>query len=260
VESHKKYKIAIIILSILVVAEAVLLIHFWKAAAPRLVRPVFIKGKIAIVLDDWGYNLKNLDLLEEINYPLTISVLPNLPYSSIVAQEGQKKGREVILHLPMEPYEKYNLEKNTILVSMDEPTIRDIVSGDLANLKGVKGVSNHMGSKATDDLRTIGIVFKELKKKGMYFLDSSVSPNSVCLDLAHKMHLGFTKRDVFIDNKQEPDYIKGQVNKLKTRARIYGQVIGIGHDRKTTLEVLKEVMPQLEKEGYRFVFVSELVK
>jgi polysaccharide deacetylase 2 family uncharacterized protein YibQ len=74
------------------------------------------------------------------------------------------------------------------------------------------------------------------------------------------MYLGFTKRDVFIDNKQSPDYIKGQVYKLKTRARIYGQVIGIGHDRKTTLEVLKEVMPQLEKEGYRFVFVSELVK
>jgi len=260
VENHKKYKIAIIVLSILVIAQALLLIHFWRLATRRLVKPVFIKGKIAIVLDDWGYNLKNLNLLEQINYPLTISVLPNLPYSGVIAQEEQKRGNEVILHLPMEPNEKYSLEKNTILVTMDEPTIITLINMDLANLGKVKGVSNHMGSKATDDIRTMSIVFKELKKKGIYFLDSLVSPHSVCLDLAHKMHLSFAKRDIFIDNKQDPDYIKNQLYKLKTRARVYGQVIAIGHGRKTTLEVLKEVMPQLEKEGYRFVFVSELAR
>jgi polysaccharide deacetylase 2 family uncharacterized protein YibQ len=41
---------------------------------------------------------------------------------------------------------------------------------------------------------------------------------------------------------------------------VYGQAIGIGHDRKITLEVLKEVMPSIEKEGYKFVFVSELIR
>lgn len=258
-ENHKKYKIAVIVLSILVIAQAILLIHFWKVASRRLVRPVFIKGKIAIVLDDWGYNLKNLNLLDEINCPLTISVLPNLIYSSVIAIREQKRGKEVILHLPMEPHEKYRLEKNTILVSMDEPTIIDVINRDLVNLGKVKGVSNHMGSKAMDDMRTMGIVFKELKKRGMYFLDSFVSPDSICSDLAHKMHLSFAKRDIFIDNKPDPDYIKGQLYKLKTRARVYGRAIGIGHDHKTTLEVLKEIMPQLEKEGYRFVFVSQLL-
>jgi polysaccharide deacetylase 2 family uncharacterized protein YibQ len=39
-----------------------------------------------------------------------------------------------------------------------------------------------------------------------------------------------------------------------------GWAIGIGHDRRNTLEVLKEEMPKLEKEGYKFVYVSELVK
>jgi len=41
---------------------------------------------------------------------------------------------------------------------------------------------------------------------------------------------------------------------------MYGHAIGIGHDRKVTLEVLKEVMPELDREGFKFVFVSELVK
>jgi hypothetical protein len=259
-ENSKKYKIAVIALSVLAIAQAVLVIHFWRAARPKPVKPVLVKGKIAIVLDDWGYNLNNLNSLKTIKYPLTISVLPNLPYSVPVAQEGQRAGYEVMLHLPMEPAEKYRLEKNTILTSMDEATVRDIVSADLADLKNVKGVSNHMGSKATDDLRTMSSVFKELRKRGLYFLDSLVSPDSVCLDLAHKMRLKVARRDIFIDNKLEADYIKAQVYKLKIRARIYGQAIGIGHDRKVTIEILREVMPQLEKEGYRFVFVSELVK
>jgi polysaccharide deacetylase 2 family uncharacterized protein YibQ len=232
VQRHQKYKIVIIALSFIIIVQCGLLVHFWKLTQRRFPKPALIKGKIAIVLDDWGYNLNNLNSLEQIRHGLTISVLPNLPYSRQIVQEAQRLGYEVILHLPMEPYEKYRLEKNTILTSMDEATIRGIVDNDLMNLKGIKGVSNHMGSRATDDIRTMSIVFKELKKRGLYFLDSFVSPNSVCLDLAHKMHLAFARRNMFIDNKEDADYIKSQIYKLKMRSRIYGEAIGIGHDRK----------------------------
>lgn len=254
------YRIAVIILSALVLIESILLFSLRKPPVKKPVKPEAIKGKIAFVLDDWGYSLNNIPVLEQIKYPLTVSVLPNLPYSGKVAREAEARGLEVILHLPIEPHEKYRMEADTILVSMDEAAITGIIDRDLANVTGARGVSNHMGSKGTEDVRTMSVIFRELKRKGMFFMDSVVSPDSVCLDLAHKMHIGFARRDIFIDNQSEPDYIKGQIYKLKTRARVYGQAIGIGHDRKNTLEVLKEVMPQLEKEGYRFVFVSELIR
>ncbi len=117
-----------------------------------------------------------------------------------------------------------------------------------------------MGSKATENIRVTGIIFKELKRRRLYFLDGFVSAESICWDAANKMRLGFAKRDVFLDNKQDAGYISGQIDKLKRRAGVYGQAIGIGHYQKITLEVLKEEMPKLEKEGYKFVFVSELVK
>ncbi len=91
-------------------------------------------------------------------------------------------------------------------------------------------------------------------------MDSYVSGDSVCLGLARKIGIGFVKRDVFIDNKLEPDYIKAQLNKLKMKARFSGQAIGIGHDRPATLEVLRQIIPEWEKEGYKFVFVSELAR
>lgn len=255
----KGYRIAIWILSVIVILQGVFIIALLRPKkAPPV--PVAIKGKIAIIIDDWGYNLHNLATLDEVKYPLTVSVLPNLNYSRTLSEQVYRRGREVILHLPLEPHELYRLEQNTIMASMDEATIKNILARDLENVLHAKGVSNHMGSGATEDYRTMEIIFKELKKRKLYFLDSLVSSESVCLDLAHKMRIGFAKRDVFLDNTEELTYIKSQINKLKMRSRIYGQAIGVGHNRKVTLEVLREVMPQIEKEGYKFVFVSELVR
>lgn len=258
-KKYQRYKIAIWILSLIIILQGIFIIVITKSKGmPKA--PQVIKGKIAIVIDDWGYNLNNLALLRQLNYPVTVSVLPNLSYSRIIAQEAKRLRFEVILHLPMEPCEKIGLEHNTIMTSMSEKTIRDIIAGDLDNIGYARGVSNHMGSKAAQDLRTMSIVLSELQKRGLYFLDSYVSSKSVSFQLAHKTHLAFAKRDVFLDNRQDAQYIRSQIHKLKIEAGIYGQAIGIGHARQLTLQVLKDIMPGLKKEGYRFVFVSQLVR
>lgn len=257
--TYSKLKVIIVILSLIIIFESILLIRFLPKR-PKRVAPL-LKPKIAIVLDDWGYNLNNLYFLNEINYPLTISILPNLTFSEQIAEELNNKGFEIVLHLPLEPLpaEVMRLEQNTIMADMDDKQIRGIFIADLTNLKYVRGVSNHMGSKATTQASVMEIIFREMHKKNLYFLDSLVSKKSVGEKLAHKMKIRFAKRDIFLDNESNPEYIKGQIYKLKLTARRKGFAIGIGHDRRLTLEVLKEIMPQLEKEGYKFVFVSDLV-
>jgi polysaccharide deacetylase 2 family uncharacterized protein YibQ len=250
-------KIVIFLLLIIVIFQWGMITRLLK---PRIAKkqPMELKGKIAIVIDDWGYNQNNLASLKKIPYPLTIAVLPNLSYSYQVSEALHNLGKEIILHLPLEPREKYRLEQNTVLAGMSESQIRKIVSEDLSSLPFVKGVSNHMGSKATEDARTMRIVFDELKKKNLYFLDSFVSTKSICANIAGEKKLLFAKRDIFLDNKEESSYIKSQLNKLKKKATKYGQAIGIGHDKKITLQVLNEMMPELEKEGFSFIFVSDL--
>jgi len=261
----KKHKVIIIILAVLLALESVFIAYLLfrrpkkLAPIPVAVAPQ-VKGKIAIVLDDWGYNTRNLKFLDNLKYPLTFSVLPNLPYSASVARQLNRRGFEVILHLPMEPREEFRLEKGTVIISMDAEEIRRIIEADLKSVNPVKGVSNHMGSRATADLRTIKVVFKELKKKRLYFLDSLVAGSSVCQQVAKEERISFAVRDVFLDNEEDPAYIRGQINQLKVKAEIHGYAVGIGHDRKNTLEVLRETMPQLAKEGYRFVFVSEVAR
>lgn len=266
----KKYKTAVFVLALLAFIEALCIAYLLMRPAKAKKMPVppapagqvkpAAKGLIAIVIDDWGYNLNNLAALERIKVPLTAAVLPNLPYSAEISRELHSRGVEIILHLPMEPRQEQSLEEDTVRTSMDEVQIRRILSRDLGNLSFAKGVSNHMGSKATEDARTMSAVFGELKDRGLYFFDSLVSARSVCPALARRAGIRFAKRDIFLDNQQDHAYIRGQFEKLKARARLNGKAIGIGHDRSITLEVLQELIPQLQKEGYRFVFVSDLAR
>jgi len=227
--------------------------------AKKIAKPV-LKGKIAIVIDDWGYNLNNLPIARQIKHPLTCAVLPNLKNSRLICSELHKLGFEIILHLPMQPKENFRLEKNTIAVSMSQQDIRKIISDNLKSLLFVKGVSNHMGSMVTENQATCAMIFKELSRRNLYFLDSFVTARSVAFGLAKNIGLKCAKRDVFLDNVNDPEYIRGQIMRLKFLAAKRGVAVGIGHDRKTTLKVLSQMIPQLVKEGYRFVYLSEIVQ
>jgi uncharacterized protein len=250
--------IIIALIFILLLFVALILTPLYKKAPVKKV-PV-AGGRIAIVIDDWGYHLNNLAIVQEIKQPITCAVLPNLKNSGLVAGELNRLGFEIILHLPMEPKERYRLENNTITAKMNAEGIRNIFEKDLASVIFAKGVSNHMGSRITEDEKVSTLVMAEAKKRNLYFLDSFVTAKSVCRKIARKIKIRFAKRDVFLDNQDNPEYIRRQVLELKNLSRKQGMAIGIGHDRKNTLMVLKEMLGALEGEGYKFVFVSELAK
>ncbi|MCX5698729.1 MAG: divergent polysaccharide deacetylase family protein [Candidatus Omnitrophica bacterium] len=254
---NKTFK-ALGIILVLLVFIALILIPLHKKAPVK--KTPKISGRIAIVIDDWGYSLNNLGIIEQIKQPLTCAILPGLKNSNPVMRELNNLGFEIILHLPMEPKEKYNLENNTITLKMDAERISNIFQKDLTSVTFAKGVSNHMGSAITENKKASAMVLAETKKHGLYFFDSFVTSKSVCSALAKKIKIRFAKRDVFLDNQDDSGYIRGQLIKLKNLARRKGTAIGIGHDRKNTLLVLKEILPHLEIEGYKFVFLSQVAQ
>ncbi|MFA6384671.1 MAG: divergent polysaccharide deacetylase family protein, partial [Candidatus Omnitrophota bacterium] len=138
--------------------------------------------------------------------------------------------------------------------------IKTIIDRNLSTFPYIRGISNHMGSRATEDNRTMQVIMSDLKNKHLYFLDSFVTSLSVAQSEAFRSRVSFVKRDIFLDNQPDPAYIRQQIYKLVSRARQHGYAVGIGHDRKATLEVLRQVMPEIIKEGYRFVNLSEVVK
>ena len=218
-------------------------------------------GRLAIVLDDWGNHYSLVNDAVSIGRPLTLAILPNLPHSRDIAEEAFANGLGVMLHMPMQPQGTGQpLEPQTILTSTPEAEIIRYLDEALASVPHVTGINNHMGSAATSDARVMKTVLAHLKKKKLFFVDSNVIATTQGPVLARQMGLRFTKRDVFLDNELELEAVKTQLREAKNIALSAGSVVAIGHDKKVTLEAIREVAADFEKEGVHFVLVKELLE
>ena len=226
----------------------------------RVERPVV--GRIAIVIDDWGYNSSHCDLLAEIDSPVSVSVLPSLRHSSDVARCAHAQGKEVMLHLPLEPHKILETYPSDYLImtTMSREKIERILEKHLASVPYAEGINNHTGSAATEDRRLMTIIFSKLKEKNFFFLDSLVTGQSICRRLAREMNLPFTERDIFLDNENTRAAIEEQFALLAEQAQLKGYAIAIGHDRPLSLQIIKEQTEKLQREGFKFIPAGDLAK
>jgi len=216
--------------------------------------------KIGIIIDDLGYDRSLASAFMKLDLPLTLSVLPFTPHTRLIAQKARKEGREIMLHLPLEPigYPAINPGDGVLLVSMDREMILETLNRHFGQIPFVAGVNNHMGSRFTANEEKMMIVLAELKRRGLYFIDSRTTANSVAFKVAKKMALRTASRDIFLDSSLSENALKIQMERLLSLSRHRGCAIGIGHPHKETLDLLKRYQMTLNNET-EMVPVSNLV-
>ncbi|SNB45293.1 divergent polysaccharide deacetylase family protein [Geobacter sp. DSM 9736] len=222
----------------------------------------FRRGSVAIIIDDMGSSLREVNDLMAIKVPLTFAVIPGLARDREVAEEAHRKGYEVMLHLPMEPqgYPQQRLEKNGLLVSQEEDEIARRVRVLVAEVPYAAGANNHMGSRFTEHEEKMRAALGVLREKNFFFIDSRTSPKSVGYRLARSMGIEAGTRSVFLDNVQEVGAIRRQIDELAAMAGKRGSAIGIGHPHPATIRALAAALPELSREGITFVYASALAR
>ena len=206
--------------------------------------------KVAIIIDDIGYDSKIAKQFLELDEVLTISILPNSPAQKKIVALAETKGLEIMLHLPMEPVEYPNVNPGpgTLLTSMSPDQLISQLEKNLEAIPEIKGVNNHMGSKMTAQSNQMYQIFSVLKKRGLYFIDSRTTAETQGRPSARLFQVPFAERDVFLDHSQKPEFIKKQIRELVRIARRNGQAIGIAHPHPVTLKILKDALPDLKKQ------------
>jgi polysaccharide deacetylase 2 family uncharacterized protein YibQ len=220
-----------------------------------------LRPKVAIVIDDLGGENQISQEILHWDLPLTFSVLPFTPHAKTIALEAQRKGKEVILHLPMEPhgYPKIKPGEGALLEKMDEERLLQQLSKDIETIPGIKGVSNHMGSRLMEDPEKMRIILSELKRRGLFFLDNRTTPQTIALQTANALGLKAMERSLFLDNSQNEKDVKEQLEKLIRIAISKGKAIGIGHPHPSTIKSLKEMIPKMQEKGIDIVPLSALM-
>ena len=223
-------------------------------------RPAESKGTLAFVIDDAGYNLRELEPFLDFPGPLTIAVLPGLPYSVEAARRIRAAGKEVFLHQPMEAIGGQNPGPGAIRSGMGRDEIRAIISRNLDELGPVAGINNHEGSRVTMDEQAMETILALCRERGILFLDSRTTAESAAPRAARLLGMSIGERDVFVDNVQERESMIGYINTGLQKAQQKGTAIMIGHVWSPKLApLLTELFPDLKERGYTFSSVSKII-
>lgn len=215
---------------------------------------------IAIVVDDAGHNVADAEAYLHFPGKLSVAVLPQLAFSKEVAARALQAGKEVILHLPMEPEGPSDPGPGAIRVSYDTNEVIERLEENFGSVV-TRGVNNHMGSRATADARIMNMVMAYLKKTNRFFLDSRTTPDSVAADAARRHGVPFLSRDVFLDVTADEATVNAAFDRGMTIGREKGRAILIGHvTNQVVVSVLERRIEEIEEAGFELVYLSELLR
>lgn len=220
--------------------------------------------KVVIIIDDFGNDQKGTEEMMDLPIPFTAAIMPFLPTTKRDAKWAHELGRDVIVHLPMEPNsgKKSWLGPGAITTDLSDDEIRKRVHAAVDDVPYAVGMNNHMGSKATADERVMTIVLEVCKERGLFFVDSRTTGKSVAAKLAAEIGVSLIENNIFLDDEYTMRHVEKQINKVKKRVRDEGVTVVIGHvgpPGKYTAEALKKAVTEIEEQGAEFASISEVL-
>ena len=241
----------------------------WQAERGDLTLPWNeASGRMAIVIDDVGRELHIFEQLLSLRFRLTFSVLPGAVYaagSQLRAGGDRRRYREIMLHLPMEPVAPTNMEEGAeaeeifLLQTDDEATLRRKIDAALVRVPEAVAVNNHMGSRLTADRSAMDTVMDVLAERGLAFVDSRTTAETVAEKAAAAAGIVHgARRTSFLDHDPRPEAIEAALLEAAERSREQ-PVIAIAHPSLEVVEVLRTHLPRLHAQGVAVYPVSRIL-
>ncbi|MEX1147807.1 MAG: divergent polysaccharide deacetylase family protein [Sphingomonadales bacterium] len=232
----------------------------WKQNAVQVIA-VPDAPRLVIILDDMGLDSAAVRRAAALPGPITLSFLPyarNLPR---LTAQARSQGHELMVHVPMEPRNPdVDPGPHALLVGLEPEELRRRLAWNLDRFEGFVGINNHMGSRFTGNQAGMTLVMKELRARGLLFIDSRTTDATLGVAAARAQGVVHRERDVFLDHERTDVFIRGQLALAVARARRTGVAVVIGHPYPETLSVLGDVLPQLVAQGIVLAPVSAVIE
>ncbi len=217
-------------------------------------------ARVAVLIDDLGARTADVERLLALGVPLSYAVLPYEPKTKEVAALLASRGAEVLCHLPMEPEGNEDPGPGALAEGMSAGEVARRTRAAIEAVPGAVGVNNHMGSRLTADPTAMHAVLGVVAERGLFFVDSRTTAESVAEEVARELGVPNAARDVFLDAEIDTPSIAAELDRLLDLARARGAAIAIAHPHRATLELLERELPRLKARGFELVPVSYLLE
>ncbi|WP_369018642.1 divergent polysaccharide deacetylase family protein [Thermatribacter velox] len=219
--------------------------------------------KLALIIDDFGYNSSVAQKFMDLPIRLNVAIFPHLQLSAFLSQLARDKGKEVLIHFPMEAQDPAQNKGESFMLKRGaaEESIEQMLEEAFSSIESARGLNNHKGSLATADAQLMQRFFAALsRRKGVYFVDSLTSSNSVACEVALEHGIPCLSRDVFIDGVLEEEYILGKLREAVSLAKRRGFAVAIGHANEITYNALSKFAKEIgQEQDLGWVFISDLL-
>src|SRR5205823_2788185 len=128
----------------------------------------------------------------------------------------------------------------------------------LEALPGVVGVTNHMGSRLTEDRAHMREILGVLAARRLFLVDTYTSNLSVAYDEARAMGVRAARRQIAVEQSRGEAVERASWSEVTKWAERRGEVIVMAHGEPATARLLQEYVPRWEALGVKLVPVSEL--
>ncbi len=221
-----------------------------------------IQGFIVLIIDDMGLNHGFASRAVKLPPKVTLSYLPYALHLKKQVTNALQAGHEIMLHLPMEAHQMMGQDTvpNILMVSMTPSELEEKINWAFSQIPQFTGVNNHMGSRFTEWPEGMEVLLRSIKKRGLFFLDSRTTAQSVAFTMAKNMGLPFVQRDVFIDHFQNEQAIYQQLASLENIALKRGYVVAIAHPHPQTMDILEKWLLTLPEKKLHLISVQDLLK
>jgi polysaccharide deacetylase 2 family uncharacterized protein YibQ len=215
---------------------------------------------IALIIDDIGYSGPLGERAIALPGAVTYAVLPHTPFGTELAELAHSHSKEVMLHAPMSNLAHQPLGPGALTDQLNQEDFIATLKGNIDAVPHLQGINNHMGSELTGMQTQMQWVMEVLKERGLYFVDSYTTAESVAGDTAREQEIPTTTRNVFLDNEMTAEDIDREFQRLLQTARENGSAVGIGHPYEETLDYLEKALPALAQENIQLISVSEMIR
>ncbi|MEX4215922.1 divergent polysaccharide deacetylase family protein [Haemophilus influenzae] len=208
----------------------------------------FAQSKLAIVIDDVGYHSKEDAAIFAMPREISVAIIPAAPYARARNQEAKSQGRDILIHMPMQPVSAVKIEDGGLHLGMSAAQVNDRVNTAKNIVRDAIGMNNHMGSAATADPQLMTYLMTALQEKHLFFLDSRTIGKSVAGKIAKEQGVRSLDRHIFLDDSNEFADVQRQFKAAIHYARKHGSAIAIGHPRANTIAVLQAGLNNLPED------------
>ena len=170
--------------------------------------------------------------------------------------KARSAGHEVLLQIPLEPenYPATDPGPHTLLTTLPPEENLKRLQWLMSRYTGYVGLTNHMGAKFEATQASLAPVLKEVKARGLLFVDDGSVKASTGGQIASSIGLDYSVADVQLDG----DVAKG-LAELETLAKQKGSAIGVVSAKPATIKQIADWAAKLEAKGIVLVPVSAAI-